>query len=109
MTPYVAIYLNNEKTYEVLYFDRNGKVVELRTKDYIKNGVNVDVKALPVKKTMTFSELRFYLDNLKYLLRKDTKPCKTMQVMSGIYPSVIITPDEFSDTTIDAVMHSLDV
>jgi hypothetical protein len=101
--------MNYDINYEVLYFVRNGKLVELRSKDYIKNGTNVDLNTLPVRKTMTFSEVRFYLDNLKYLLRKDTCPCKSMEFMLGIYPSIVITSEEFTDTVIDSILHSLDV
>ena len=105
---YTAIYLENDHGFEVLFFERKGKVVELKSKHDLPKGAKVNVKDAPLRKTMTFGEVRFYLDNLKYLIRKDTHPCKQIEIMSGIYPSVIITPEEFTDTTIDAILHSLD-
>ncbi len=109
MSSFVAIYLNNPTNYEVLYFKRNGKFIDLRSKDYLRIGTSTDLKNAPFRKSMTLSEVRFYLDNLKYLFRKDTHPCTTMEIMSGIYPSVIITPGEFTDTVIDSIMHSLEL
>lgn len=105
---YTAIYLENENGFEVLYFERKGKVVELRSKHDLVKGAKLNVWDAPLRKTMTFGEVRFYLDNLKYLIRKDMYPCKQIEIMCGIYPSVIIKPEEFTDTTIDAIMHSLD-
>ncbi len=107
-TKYALIYLNSFDTYDMFYISEGKGGYLVHSRFEIPNEEKLKYTDLPHKKTFSKSDLKEYLQSLKYMIRKDKYPCETVEIMSSIFPTVKMEVDEFSDTVLDAILLALD-
>ena len=107
-TKYALIYLNSFDSYDMFYISEGKGGYSVHARFEIPKEEKVKYTDLPHKKTFNKSDLKGYLQSLKYMIRKDKYPCQTVEIMSSIFPTVKIDTEEFSDTVLDAILLALE-